>query len=660
VKICRITSAFVPPWKGLGPGPYELSLAQVKQGHNVTVITKHVSGCEEFDRTIPFEIHRIKARYNLVFSFLSALKFLSFHLKNRFDILHNHGDSALVLLLLRCLLPIHIPIVTSVHIIRKTQDLIIRDSDPYKVVRKVLGNKITGNFPQPKSSKRELLFERIYLTLSDVLAVVSEGLKADIKNTYGITGKVAVILNGVNAEKFNNNINHLEESQRIRVELGCKQLLLFVGVLNGRKGEFDLIMAMKNVVSKYPDSKLLIIGDGPTRELTMKMVQALSLEDNVEFIANITYSEMPKYYMASDLFVLPSYSEGLPKVLLEAMASGTPVVVSDIPGQKELIGNNKAGRLVRVGDVSDLTSVIVKILSDGELRKRVSLEAKTLIEKKISWEAVAKRLDHVYKDVVEYGLTGNLIGMELDKTKFIKWAEIGFKQNFRINRHLYDQRDIEGRNILDIGAGNGERSGAFILFFGAALSDAVDLWGGGGDSKTSAFEQILYLKDEILGRKLCVIKRDICEFSAKKKYGFIFAHSSLHHIFKSKKRLKKDRNLEKKVIYLFRKIGGWLEADGKFMIFETARRNWTPIPKYRKRFKMVDLSTKQDPWGWSSALKKAGFKEIHITYPAPVILDRYKGIHWVFDNYLMSVLTGSSYLIEACNFHKYSEKKGGE
>jgi glycosyltransferase involved in cell wall biosynthesis len=335
-----------------------------------------------------------------VFSLLSALKFFSLHLKNRFDILHNHGDSALVLLLLRCLLPIHIPIVTSVHIIRKTQDQIIRDHDPYKVAREALSNKITWSFPQPKSRKRELLFERIYLKLSDVLAVVSEGLKADIKNAYGIKRKVVVILNGVNTERFNNKINHLEESQRIREALGCKQLLLFVGVLNGRKGEFDLIRAMDKIVARMPDTKLLIIGDGPTKELAGQMTEKLGLSEHISFVPNVPYDDMPYYYKASDLFVLPSYSEGLPKVLLEAMACGTPVIASNIATHSYIIEDKVTGYLFDNGNVNALEAAIFTAIKNSAQRKIISSNAQTLIEKKYTWQNVSGTLNSVYNEVL--------------------------------------------------------------------------------------------------------------------------------------------------------------------------------------------------------------------------------------------------------------------
>lgn len=239
--------------------------------------------------------------------------------------------------------------------------------------------------------------------------------------------------------------------------------------------------------------------------------------------------------------------------------------------------------------------------------------------------------------------------MEQIKAKFTKWGRPEHDYNLRVLRHLFNEDDLKGKHVLDIGAGCGESSGFLIVEFGAIRATAVDSYEGHG-SEISTHEEITGLK-KILGNKLRVVERNIWDFYSEDRYGFIFNINSLHHIAESKKPLKKDHELERKVVGLFKRIGGWLEDDGKFVIFELARRNWSPIPTYRKRFKtVVDLSTKQDPWAWISALRKAGFRKAQLRYPAPVILDRFKFIHWLFDNYLMCILTGSGYLIEASEF----------
>ncbi len=239
--------------------------------------------------------------------------------------------------------------------------------------------------------------------------------------------------------------------------------------------------------------------------------------------------------------------------------------------------------------------------------------------------------------------------MEKIKFKFAKWSRPEHDYNLRVLRHLLNSEDIKGERVLDIGAGCGKTSGSLILEFGALRVTAVDPYEGHG-SEITTHEEIIGL-EKILGSRLRVVKSNIWDYHSKDKYGFIFTKNSLHHIAESKRPLKEDHELEWKVVGLFKRIGGWLEDDGKFVIFDCARRNWSPIPTYRKRFKtVVDLSTKQDPWAWISTLKKAGFRKVWLRYPTPVMIDRFKSIQWLFNNYLMCILTGSGYLIEASDF----------
>jgi glycosyltransferase involved in cell wall biosynthesis len=158
---------------------------------------------------------------------------------------------------------------------------------------------------------------------------------------------------------------------------------------------------MDKVVSENVDVNLLIIGNGPTMEIAGKMIKSLYLEKNIKIIPRVKHSEIKMYYMASDLFILPSYSEGLPKVVLEAMACGTPVVASNIPGHKDVINNNMTGYLFKTGDVEDLSSKIIKALGDREKRSKLAYAAKTFVQKQCTWDCVSKRLDHVYEGVLK-------------------------------------------------------------------------------------------------------------------------------------------------------------------------------------------------------------------------------------------------------------------
>jgi glycosyltransferase involved in cell wall biosynthesis len=401
LKICRITSAFPPPWEGLGPGPYELSLAQAKLGHHIIVITKYAIGYETLDRQAPFKVYRIKAKRNLIFSFLAAIKFITLHLRERYDIIHNHGESAVILLLLKRLFFLKVPVVTSVHIVRKAQYKIFQKADIYKIPRECLGKEAIDTLPLIKANRRSLLMEKLYIKLSDKLAVVSEGLREDIKKEYGFSNKTFVILNGVNIDRFHIMNGDIRKHTRTEDDLDCKYFVLFAGVLNGRKGEFDLIKAIGKITDDYSNIKMLIIGNGPTKLIAKKMVQTLGIEGNIKFLSNVTYHKMNKYYNACKVLVMPSVSEGMPKVVLEAMACGCPIIVSDIPGCNELVKNGRNGFLVPTGRPDILAEIITSFYKKPCLTREMGYESRKIVEQNYTWDIVAQRVEECYLSILK-------------------------------------------------------------------------------------------------------------------------------------------------------------------------------------------------------------------------------------------------------------------
>ncbi len=398
MRICRITSEFVPPWRGLGPGPFELSVAQNDFGHEITVITKYKQGCEFFDKKNNFKIYRIRAKYNLVFSLIAAIKFIFLHMTKRFDLVHSHGESGLFLLFLKRVLRLKIPVISSVHIVRKAQYKILNEVGIHEQLNHFISKETPGRLA--KICRRGLIYEKLYLNLSDALAVVDKSVAEQIEEGYGITKNINVISNGVNTDKFATNRSNSEQIEKIKNSMHCKYLLLFIGSLSGRKGEFDLIKTLQQIDNSCKGIKLLIIGDGPAKKNLVWQLEELNIRDKVKLIANVEPAELKRYYLASDLFVLPSYSEGLPKVLLEAMACGTPTVVSDIPAHKGLIEHNTNGYVFKTGDVDSLTSTIIHALNNFEAKKSLTSKAKKLIETDFTWQSVAERLDKVYQTVL--------------------------------------------------------------------------------------------------------------------------------------------------------------------------------------------------------------------------------------------------------------------
>jgi glycosyltransferase involved in cell wall biosynthesis len=351
--------------------------------------------CEPIDAELPFTVHRIRCRHNLLFSFKAAGYCRALNHQQAFDIVHGHGESVVGLLAMKKAGRINLPIASSVHILRKTQ---------FKALTRLDGADRSAI--RQLSKIKALVLERCYLRYVDVLTPVNYGLASEIEAEYGISKKVRVILNGVDVDQFDPHGQKTGESQTLCQRLSCSHVLLFVGVLNGRKGELDLLRAMPLVFQERPNARLIIVGKGPGRDAAQREAARLGIAAQVEFIGYLNRDEIKAYYHGCDVFVLPSYSEGLPKVVLEAMACGRPVVISDIPAHHHLIQNGINGYLCPIGDSPGLANVLITALSDTQARRQMAAKAREEILNHYTWTAVAARLDTIYKDM----LSGRPIG----------------------------------------------------------------------------------------------------------------------------------------------------------------------------------------------------------------------------------------------------------
>lgn len=393
LNILRISSTFVPPWRGLGPGPFELTNAQHEIGHNVTVITKHSEGCETFDTSLPYEVIRVKSNYDLIFSFKAMVLYFKIRNNKPIDIIHNHGFSALWLILFKKKLGLKPPIVSSVHIVRIAQFFNVNrvDFSDLSWKKNKVFHKQFERFK--KRSFKTLLQEKIYLNYSDHLVTVSDSLTEEINFFYKKVAPVKPVYNGVNHHTFKafNPTNNKKTTNDIE--------LIFVGVLNKRKGEFDLVNALSQM--NCNNVKLKIIGEGPERENLKNEIASLKLKDSVSLIKNLPHQELIKHLENADVFILPSYSEGLPKVLLEAMITNNIIIVSNIGPHKSVI-NESTGVFFKTGDVTSLANVLDDVISNIKNRRVLAAKAKEYVLNNYTWTSVADRINSVYDSVMNY------------------------------------------------------------------------------------------------------------------------------------------------------------------------------------------------------------------------------------------------------------------
>ena len=150
--------------------------------------------------------------------------------------------------------------------------------------------------------------------------------------------------------------------------------LLFLGRIGERKGAFDLIQAFSRLSEREKTNSILIMaGDGDIEE-ARNLVASLNLTDNITFTGWLGTKERDRLLTQADIFVLPSYNEGLPLSMLEAMAWQVPVIVTPVGGISEIVIHGENGLLVEPGDIKQLADAMKSLITDVDLR--LSLAAK--------------------------------------------------------------------------------------------------------------------------------------------------------------------------------------------------------------------------------------------------------------------------------------------
>ena len=211
--------------------------------------------------------------------------------------------------------------------------------------------------------------------------------------------KIRIIPMGVDLKSFHEHLpaNEMKKPQQERI-------ILSVGRLIELKGTRYLIEAMPVVIRAVPDAKLVIIGTGPEEERLVKRVRELSLVDHVQFLGMIRHDQLIPYYQGADVFVLPSITidgmtEGLGVVLLEAMASGCPVIGSNVGGIPDIIDDGENGFLVPERDSTQIAERIVRLLLDAELRVTFRKNGYAKVDESFSWDRISDQFATVYQQV---------------------------------------------------------------------------------------------------------------------------------------------------------------------------------------------------------------------------------------------------------------------
>jgi glycosyltransferase involved in cell wall biosynthesis len=175
--------------------------------------------------------------------------------------------------------------------------------------------------------------------------------------------------------------------------------LLFLGILGQRKGIYDLLPAFRAALQRLPDLRLLIGGNGEVKE-TEDCIRAEGLQSSADLLGWVAGRQKDELLQTADAFVLPSYNEGLPIGILEAMAHGVPVISTRVGGIPELVRDGIDGVLIDAGDRRALEEALVAIGDDAARRERMGKAARARIEEGFSPQATLPGLEQIYRELV--------------------------------------------------------------------------------------------------------------------------------------------------------------------------------------------------------------------------------------------------------------------
>lgn len=250
----------------------------------------------------------------------------------------------------------------------------------------------------PGAQKR---FAFIYKVLSPAIRMIWGNAEALVANSVILKERaqkfenrycINVIANGVD----NNFFTRKEEAACNRNVENHTINILFVSRLIRGKGLQYIIPEMRRISVECGQSiKLIIVGDGPYREELERITREMAMQDFVWFEGKKNKQELYSYYEKADLFILPSESEGMPNVVLEAMAMGLPVIMTPCGGSEELIKGN--GRIVPIDGFAD---AMIALCRDRESRIRMGKQSAILTRTKFSWQEKAGDYVSLFKRII--------------------------------------------------------------------------------------------------------------------------------------------------------------------------------------------------------------------------------------------------------------------
>jgi glycosyltransferase involved in cell wall biosynthesis len=357
-----VTSEIYPNSKGgIGKVVDILSEKLAKKNNDVTVLCPNIEIIYKNTRTYKLVFYKTKYK---IWGNPIGFGFLKLNYK-KFDVIHLHSHLVFHSFVIAIISKLaNIPSVITIHGLHS-------QTAPKKISDIWLNT-----------------FSRIIFKCSSKIICLTEADNS-ITKKYANELKLIVIGNGVDAKKFDIKINKegLEKNN-----------VLFVGRFVRGKGVYETIEAFNRISKEFKEINLIMIGSGPEEKNIKKIISNYGLQEKIKLIKNIREEKLIEFYQQTKFLLLPSYTEGLPLVVLECMSCGSPIISSNIPQLKNLIKG--CGLSVEVKNINQLVEAMSKLLKDEKLRLHFRKNARKKIEKEYSWDVIVDKTTDSYKSLL--------------------------------------------------------------------------------------------------------------------------------------------------------------------------------------------------------------------------------------------------------------------
>lgn len=384
LRICILSVDFLPNVGGIAAHVYELGRALRRLGNDVTIVTFRDAFFAPKEETIDgLHVVRIYLPKNAVALYPVFAAFEYFSVRRivktkKIDLLHSHyvfPDGFV------SRLQSGVPGVATEH----TSGFLERLEQ---------GGRMLG------------LYRWVYARMGRIITPSDE--LAGAVGSLGIPGeKITFISNGVDTEKFSPEVPPKELRQQYALAPETR-IVLCPRRLEPKNGVKYLVEAAPAVLRECPDTVFFIVGGSYPDQLALLRERAreLGVEDRIVFAGSVPNAEMPSWYTAADVVVLPSLKEATSIAGLEAMACGRPLVGTNVGGIPHLVDDGVTGLLVEPKNPRKLADALVRVLTDDAARSGMGLSARRKAVERFSWVRIAGTVQDIYRELLDAGSRG--------------------------------------------------------------------------------------------------------------------------------------------------------------------------------------------------------------------------------------------------------------